>query len=190
MFVWRDLHGLRNRLSQTERERDSLAFAAMRTNRDIALFRRILAVSIVDSSLALSGVERGRGVRELRLASLKTPLILYTVDEDCPYCPLNFGLLNELARDRPCSVAVIAVDVGRYDPESLAWSNVEFPVLERVQGTAWGKLLTGDVTPFLMVIAPGGRVARWWYGALDTRETQAVRMLLKGMCARLEVSSK
>ncbi len=108
-------------------------------------------------------------------------VVLYRLAADCPVCPLNYGLLNELS-GLGVPVVGIAVSATKAEVERhrAEW-DVEFPILVNPQGSAV-EMVPRYGTPTIVVISKG-EVVFLEFGALAPVAERTLRAIT-GMWAR------
>lgn len=105
-------------------------------------------------------------------------VVLYRVSTDCPHCPRNYDILNELA-DAGVPVIGLAVDtvVAVVEGHRSVW-DVRFPILVNPRGAAVD-VFPRYATPALVVISQG-EVVFLEFGGLNSEGRDALRTMVKG----------
>ena len=119
----------------------------------------------------------------LRLDSSRVPVLLYSIDPECPPCLATLPFIKELSQDNECPVRVIGIGINNWvGLKDLKQSHaIRFPILSQAQGEAWS-LFPINASPSTTLIGPLGRVQGWWRGFLADSEKAEIKRLIRTSC--------
>lgn len=175
---------LRAELSSAIGDREALAARTLRDESDLSLYRGVLRRSQLSSSVSIEGEDLDSKRIRVRLGSSNAPIILYSIDPDCPACLATLPFINELAIEGPCNVRVLGIGVNGWSRlDSLSRSHeLRFPILRSSGGEAW-ELFPIAASPSTVLIMPNGRLHGWWLGAIEREERVSIKKMLSTSCA-------
>jgi hypothetical protein len=183
-LAWHVKRQGRERERQLMSTRDSLSRVSSLQAHDLQYLHRWMRAARIDSSVTLEGATFDQKRTVVRLADLKAPLVLYSINPECSSCFRNLPFINSLAEARSsCSTRVLGVlaaddgSVGRAPDGRL-----HFQLLSNASGTAWDVLPLVSA-PTVIVIAPRGRLGGWWSGELSVVDQADIMRTIASSCA-------
>lgn len=139
--------------------------AIQRLNTDLnaaqssAAFYQGLASSLwLGAEAVLEGTDQYGNSHRIAAAEVSAPMLLYSIDPDCPACIQTLPAIRSFAHSQSCvSTIGVAVDKLPQVPEFLESRDVDFPVLLEASGSLW-TLLDLTTSPTVALIGPAGRL--------------------------------
>jgi peroxiredoxin len=155
----------------------------IRTRDDVRRYQQVLGRSRLGSPVLLEGLTLDSVPTVIDLSASDRPILLYSIDPDCPACLSTLPFIQDLDTGRLCNVRVLGIGVNKMDTldEFAKREHVGFPILRNSDGDAW-RLFPLSASPATILIAPRGRVYGWWIGALSTAQQAEIRTLLANTC--------
>lgn len=178
------LRKLSGELSAARIRSDSVSRVASQNFRELSYYRSFALHARLVSGTALQGTDQKGAQRHVDLGALSRPLVLYTLDAECPYCIANLPFMNELAVSPTCGSTVLGISVGdtAIVRQASLHNSISFPVLLQSSGSAWQALPLGGVTPTTIAVGQGGRLLGWWIGTLGSSERGQIANALLSTC--------
>lgn len=174
---------LRSASNAASAEIGALAFRRATLEHDLRYYKAVASHSSLHPSVTLKGVDLDSVRMPIRFAHLEVPLVMYSVDPECPACIENLPFIESLHRQGPCGTGVVGVAVdGWQELEAFRQAHrVTIPVLRHASGDVW-QIFPIATSPATIVVGPRGAVQGWWVGALTAAAKGEMMSRLHAVC--------